>query len=84
MHITKVAHRRARIIVAKIRSIEHRLLARCAICGHLTYYTLVGVEAHGNYRYAAIAVGVLLVLEAIQAHTGDAEAAEEVEKEVDE
>ncbi len=53
----------------RIRNIEHKLLARCAVVGHLTYYGLVSVEAHGFYRYAAGAVGILLIFEALQNST---------------
>jgi hypothetical protein len=42
---------------------EKKLLAKVAIATHLSYYGLVGMEAHGNYRYAAIVIAVLMVAE---------------------
>lgn len=46
-----------------IRHAEHVLVAKVAVYGHLAYYGLVTVEAHGSYRYAAGALAVVVALE---------------------
>lgn len=52
-------------IVRMLRRAEHRTVARVALIGHLSYYGLVSLEAHGNYRYAAGVVGLILIFEAL-------------------
>lgn len=52
-------------LIGAIHRAEHKMVMRAAAAGHLCYYTLVSIEAHGNYRYAAAALGVLLLVEAL-------------------
>ena len=53
--------------------VETKVLGRVAVVSHLSYYALVGIEAHGNYRYAAMVVGVIVVLEALRGDNGGVE-----------
>lgn len=46
-----------------IHRIEHKVVARVALTGHLAYYGLVTLEAHGHYRWAAMVVGIVLLVE---------------------
>jgi hypothetical protein len=48
---------------------EHKYAARVALWSHLSYYVLVTMEAHGNYRYAAGAVALVVVYEAFVGHS---------------
>jgi hypothetical protein len=61
-------------VIAKLKElwhsflkVEHRAVAFVAAKGaavcHFTYYTLVTAEAHGTYRWAALALAVLMILE---------------------
>lgn len=63
-----------RKLLAVAKRAEHRLLLRLTTMGHLAYYGLVSFEAHGHYRYAAAALGVLLIAEAVVGHGGECEA----------
>lgn len=56
---------RLRMFWLHFRRANHRRVARAAIGGHLVYYSLCFVEAHGSYGYAAGFCGVLLVLEVV-------------------
>lgn len=57
-------------VLLAIRRIEHRIVARVAICSHLAYYVLVTAEAHGTYRYAAGVVAVVVIVEALHGDEG--------------
>lgn len=59
---------RFRKMLALAKRAEHRALLRLTTLGHLAYYGLVSFEAHGHYRYAAGALGVLLIAEALLNH----------------
>lgn len=54
-----------KVLMDALHKIEHKMVARVAAFAHLAYYGLVSVEAHGNYRYAAGAIGVILIVEAV-------------------
>lgn len=56
---------RLRLLKRTARKVEHKLVLRTVTVGHLAYYTLVSIEAHGNYRYVAGGLGLLLLVEAI-------------------
>ena len=47
----------------RVRRDEHRVVAKAAVVGHLSYYGLVFVESHGLYGKAAFVCGVLLLVE---------------------
>ena len=52
-------------LFSHIKIVEHRAIARVAAGTHFAYYTLVGMEAHGSYRYAAGILCGLMVFEVI-------------------
>lgn len=47
----------------KALRVEQRIVARVTVGAHFAYYGLVGIEAHGSYRYAAVAVLLMMALE---------------------
>lgn len=49
----------------RLRGSNHRAVARAAVGGHLAYYSLVFVESHGFYGWAAGFCGIILVIEAL-------------------
>lgn len=61
--------KRLQTIVLRIRRClhraEHKTVARVTLWSHLSYYVLVTLEAHGNYRYAAGAVAIVVIYEAV-------------------
>jgi hypothetical protein len=63
--IPKEKHSKFQDLKHALHKLEHRIVARVIFGGHLTYYGLVAAEAHGTYRYAAGAVGVLLIIEVL-------------------
>lgn len=54
-----------RELIKHFRHTNHRMVARLAIGGHLTYYSLCFIEAHGNYGYAAGFCGFILLIECL-------------------
>jgi hypothetical protein len=54
------------------KKIEHKAVIRCTAIGHLSYYWLVGLEAHGSYRYPAMVLGALLIIESLQGRSEEA------------
>lgn len=62
--VTRLKHR-IRLVWMRIRRSEHRAVGKIAVAGHLTYYGLVFVESHGLYGKAALACGVILLVEIV-------------------
>lgn len=51
-----------------LRNANHRNVARAAVAAHLSYYSLVFVEAHGWYGYAGGLCGIVLLVEVLIGH----------------
>lgn len=60
------AKERFLLAIKLAHKVEHKLVAKAAIYGHLTYYGLVSFEAHGK-TYAVVAgfIGVVMLLETL-------------------
>lgn len=69
--------KRILVLLRRVRKLahnaEHKVIARAAIGTHLTYYGLVTWEAHGTYRWAALAVGIIMIIEIVLPHSGGSE-----------
>jgi len=70
--LTRIARVRARRTIhhlknawLRIRHREHKMVAKVAVVGHLSYYGLVFVESHGMYGKAALVCGVVLLVEVV-------------------
>lgn len=59
---------RLRTIWHHVRKANHRTVARAAVAAHLSYYSLVFVEAHGWYGTAGGICGIVLLIEVILGH----------------